>query len=1029
MFEDSQRVRLRNDPSIVGLIVGSPMTMNGRDFYKVRSVVGVEDMLPGSQLELVPGDIDPFADLRARRWSAPSDLGRILTHVRLTGKLADLIYSMESSNTIFHAYQFKPVVKLLNSATKGLLIADEVGLGKTIEAGLVWKELVARYELKRLLVVCPKSLQQKWRSELRHKFSISAQIQDASELLTTLEEAKTSDDGFVVVSSLSALRPPKGWDADTPENKSPRARLARLLNEQGGQEPLVDLVIFDEAHHLRNPETAQHKLAQLLVDVTDYRLLLTATPINLRSGDLRSLLKLLDPDLFQREVSFEQLQQENEPILAVRQRVLDLHVPLNEVAAELESLSNGQLLKTTKRLELLKRQISETNQPDGPALRADIAARLEEMSMLGGIVNRTRRRDVNEIQVVRRASTYRWSMNAIERAFYGEATRVIEDYASIRGLNERFLQATTQRLIASSLSAAYGHWASQVDDYGLDEEADDEHRPGPLVSRLSEICRAPGAQAALRKADSKFEILCKAMDDIRATEPDDKIIVFSSFRRTIDYLHERLAERGVTSFALHGSIKTDRNDVLEAFENTPGPSILLTSEVGGEGLDLQFCRVLINYDLPWNPMRIEQRIGRVDRIGQASESVQILNLVCSETIEERIFDRLYTRLQLIERTIGGFEAILGPIISDLERILLDPKLTPEEQAFEIERAAVAIETKKLQQDRLEVEAPSLIAHGDMILHRIRNAHEQQKWIQPEDLAEYVADALKGRFPATVLDRAPTKARAHDLRFCSDAHVAFSDFLNRKARRYPTSLRNAMQARRIVFGRNPDPQNLKGAEVVAMGHPLVRFASELREEAAKGTKPKPAVVGRVSLAAAPEGIPVGRYATVTQRWSTFGLTPQEKLVTAAVDVRSGEVLDADLAEALTGVFVSEPYQPMSLNDDEVRAAAAIGQDVLEGRELFNASNQFVAFEDATHEDKHETRLAVLHQQREAQRSRADERISMLRSQGRTKTVPMEEGKLRLFLARIDQRIAEAEQARSFRFSPPETLGVAVIEVTR
>jgi superfamily II DNA or RNA helicase len=1026
VFQDGDQVRLRNDPSVAGVVVGESKIINSRPFFRVHPSVGVDQLLPASQLELVPAEVDPIADLRARKWSGPADLGRVLSHVRLTGKLADLIYSMESTNTVFHAYQFKPVIKLLNSATKGLLIADEVGLGKTIEAGLTWKELVARYDLKRLLVVCPKSLQQKWRMELRQKFSVPAQVDDAAGLLTALEEMSASDDGFAIVSSLSALRPPKGWDSDDASVKTPRARLARLLNERGGQDPLVDLVIFDEAHHLRNPETAQHKLAQLLVDVSDYRLLLSATPINLHSGDLRALLKLLDPDLFQREVSFDQLQQENEPILAARQRVLDPRTSLEDVLASLEELESGRLLKTTKRLDLLRRQIAERDQPDGPALRADIAARLEEMSMLGGIVNRTRRRDVNEIQVVRRASTYPWSMTAVEREFYDEATAVIEDYALTLGLNERFLLATAQRLIASSMAAAYAHWASRADDFGLDEDSDDEERPGPLVSRLAEICRSPEQLAALRKADSKLVILKAALSDVWREAAEDRIIIFSSFRRTIDYLQERLSEQGIRVFTLHGSIDADRNEVLEAFEATPGPSVLLTSEVGGEGLDLQFCRVLINYDLPWNPMRVEQRIGRIDRIGQAAATVRILNLICSDTIEERIYGRLYDRLQLIERTIGGFEAILGPIIAELERKLLDPKLTDEEQAAEVERAAVAIQTKKIQQDQLEDEAPALIAHGDMILNRIRNAHEQQKWIQPQDLADYVADVLRSRFPASSLDRAPTRGFAHDLRFCSDAHVAFTDFLNRKARRYPTGLRNALQPRRIVFGRNPDPQELKAVEVVAMGHPLVRFASELRGDA-EGVQVKPAVGGMISAAAAPPGVSPGRYALVVQQWSTFGLTVQEKLVTAAASVPSGDVLDSGLADALMSALVAEPFNPLALSDEEVAHAVAIAEDVLLGRVLFEASFDFVASEEAAHADKHETRLAVLRQQREAQRIRAEDRIGLLRSEGRTRTVPMEEGKLRLFLARMDQRLAEADQARTFRSSIPQTLGVAIVEV--
>ncbi len=1026
VIEEQTRVRLRNDPSVVGFALGQTREIAGKVYQRIRLADGSERNVPIAQLEEVGSEADPFADLKNRRWSAPTDLARLLTHVRLTGRLADLIYSMESTNTLFHAYQFKPVIKVLNSATKGLLIADEVGLGKTIEAGLIWTELVARYDVKRLLVVCPKSLQDKWRRELRQKFSVTAQMQDAATLVTTLAEAATSDDGFAVVASLSALRPPRGWDDDDASINTGRARLARFLAGNANQEPLIDLVIFDEAHHLRNPETAQHKLAQLLVDVSDYRLLLTATPINLRSGDLQALLKLLDPDLFQRDLAFEQLQRENEPILAARQKVLDLRTPLAEVTADLDDLSEGELLKTNKRLEILRRQLIESNRLDGPAYRAEIAARLEEMSMLGGIVNRTRRRDVNEIQVVRRAGVYTWEMNSAERAFYEEATEVIRQYALTLGLNELFLLATAQRLIASSLAAAYGHWRLKARDFSLDEELDDQQRAGPLTSRLAEICTDPSRERELAANDSKLAILCEALEDIWRNAADAKIIVFSSFRRSIDYLNSRLSDRGFSCIRLHGSIVDDRDDVLRRFEDAEGPTVLLTSEIGGEGLDLQFCRVLINYDLPWNPMRVEQRIGRIDRIGQEAPSVEIFSLVCKDTIEERIYNRLYDRLQLIERTLGGFEAILGPAISHLERRLLDPGLTADEQAEEINRAATAIENTRIQQDEVEKEAPGLIAHGDMILNRIRTAHEQQKWIQPDDLFEYVRSALRGAYPATTLDRAPVVEEAYDLRFSSDAHVAFLDFLNRKARRYPTMLRNATEQRRVVFGRNPSPHQLRNVEVVTMSHPLVRFAAELIERESGGVYPKPAVCGCIDTNVAP-GLRSGRYAIVVQRWSASGVTPQEKLVTAAARLGDNALLTPEESEALASAFMAAPYRTARLADAELNEAAAVAEEVLRDDVLARASSDFITFEAAVHGDKHATRLAVLHQQRDMHKERAEQRIDEFIRQGKTRIVPAERGKLARFLARMDQRIAETERGSDFTFSEPDTLGLAVIDV--
>jgi superfamily II DNA or RNA helicase len=1026
MIEVGSRVRLKNDPSVTGIALGTTREVGGRLYQGIRLADGNERNVPVSLLEVVAAQADPFADLRNRRWSAPSDLARLLTHVRLTGRLADLIYSMESTNTVFHAYQFKPVIKVLNSATKGLLIADEVGLGKTIEAGLIWTELAARYDFKRLLVVCPKSLQQKWRAELRQKFNVTAQIQDAAGLITTLSEASSSGDGFAVVSSLSALRPPRGWADDDPINNSARAQLARLLTDGAGQDPLVDLVIFDEAHHLRNPDTAQHRLGQLLVDVSDYRLLLSATPINLRSGDLQALLKLLDPDLFQRPTAFDQLQRENEPILAARQKVLDLRIPLADVAEELRGLTQGELLKTDMRLEILRRQLLDTNRPDGPAYRAELAARLEEMSMLGGIVNRTRRRDVNEIQVVRRAEVCAWQMNSVEREFYDEATEAIRKYALTLGMNELFLLATAQRLISSSLPAAYAHWRSKAPDLSLDEELDEEQNTGPLVSLLAAICRDPERQNLLERSDSKLAILERSLGEVWEKAPSDKIIVFSSFRRSIDYLHAQLTARGITSMRLHGSIDEDRDHVLTRFEEAEGPTVLLTSEVGGEGLDLQFCRVLINYDLPWNPMRVEQRIGRIDRIGQASPTVDVLSLVCEATIEERIYHRLYDRLNLIERTLGGFEAILGPILSHLERRLLDPELTEQEQAEEINRAATAIETQRLQQDQIEEEAPALIAHGDMILNRVRTAHEQQKWIQPDDLHSYVKDALQGTYPSTRLDRAPIAELAYDLRFSADAHVAFIEFLNRKARRYSTQLRNAGESKRIVFGRSKAAGLAKSVEPVAMGHPLVRFAAELVENASGGIYPKPAVCGVIPPGQA-VGVDPGRYVIVVQRWSASGLTEQEKLVTGAMRIGGKAPLGFPEAEALASAFVASPYRPSGLSDGELLEASAIAERVLRDQLLAQANEDFLGFEAAVHGDKHATRLAVLKQQRDMQSQRLQARISDLQIRGKTRAVTMERGKLALFMARMDQRLADTLRNSEFSYSDPVTLAVAVVDV--
>ena len=393
MFAAGDRVRFKDDPSVIGVVTGErDFERAGRRFIEIELPSG-RTACPVNQLEAVIAAPDALADLKSGKLSAPADLRRALTHLRMTGRLADMIYSMGATNTEFHAYQFKPVLKLLNSPSRGLLIADEVGLGKTIEAGLIWTELVARFDSRRLLVICPKALVQKWRDELRNKFNVNAPVCNAAELLEILKDDQVRREGFTAIASLSSLRPPRKWNDPNEPAKGARADLATFLAD--AEDDLFDLTIIDEAHHLRNTDTTNHRLGQLISNVSDYSLFLSATPINLRANDLRALLKLIDPDTFEREWLFDVLQDENAPLIKAWEAARDRRVPLSEIAEIIADLPEGQVLKTGKRLERLRAELTK-GMEDTPSNRVRLAARIEEMSLLGSIINRTRRRDVAE---------------------------------------------------------------------------------------------------------------------------------------------------------------------------------------------------------------------------------------------------------------------------------------------------------------------------------------------------------------------------------------------------------------------------------------------------------------------------------------------------------------------------------------------------------------------------------------------------------------------------------------------------------
>ncbi len=208
-FKPGQEVRLKHDSGRVGVITGRTRQLAGVHRWQVQ-FPGARQFVPEDQLEATGDSGDDALDLLKRdRLGDSGDLRRAVTHARLTGRLADVIYSMDTTGTDFYAHQFKPVVKLLNSGSRGILIADEVGLGKTIEAGLLWTELRARFDFRRLLVLCPAVLREKWQRELRLRFGVDAAMLGAEETLERLEQARADGwgAGFAIVASLQGLRP------------------------------------------------------------------------------------------------------------------------------------------------------------------------------------------------------------------------------------------------------------------------------------------------------------------------------------------------------------------------------------------------------------------------------------------------------------------------------------------------------------------------------------------------------------------------------------------------------------------------------------------------------------------------------------------------------------------------------------------------------------------------------------------------------------------------------------------------------
>lgn len=986
-------VRLRQDPARAGILLEGEKHTAGARMVEVRLADGQVKWLPYAALELVPSAPESLWDrFAAGRFVEPDWLRRTLTRLRVTGRLSEVVYSMEATETEFYAYQFKPVIKLMSSPTDALLIADEVGLGKTIEAGLVWTELRARLDCDRLLVSCPKTLCQKWQDELARRFGVEAQIADARAVLGALKRARETGRGFALISSMQGLRPPRGWDEDGTQsnggNGSARRDLARFLDEASDGEPLIDLLVVDEAHHMRTPGTLLNQFGQLANAVASHRLFLSATPIHLRNRDLHSLLAMVDPDTFEFETTLNDLIETNAPIIAARDLLLRTDATVAEILERLDEAQDQDILSESKALAQLRQELTRTTLDRSK--RSELAARLERVNQLANYVTRTRRRDVQEFRVIRDPRAPLLEMSADERRFYNEISEVVSDYASDRDANERFLLSTPQRLLTSSLAAASAYWSGLAGATG-DEEIEETdrdlqdrlHDERPLVALIAERANTLDLTECLTEIDTKYQLLIGQLRQRWDAEPEAKIIVFSSFKPTLHYLQRRLRDEGIEIELLHGSVKRPRAEILARFEKADDIRVLLSSEVGSEGVDLQFSSIVVNYDLPWNPMRLEQRIGRVDRLGQTKDKVRILNLVYEDTIDRRIYDRLYERLQIGRRALGELEAVLGEPVREMTNKLLDPTLTDQQKEEVIDQTAQALENRSREEEQLEAEAGSLVQHGDYILERIMESKDRHRWLSAEDILIYVRDRVLRDFPGSLIETSPAGSDTYRIELSPEGVSAFQAYLARQGLRGRTRLLSGGSQQRYRFTSSV-VQKVGRVECISQMHPLVRFAAE-RDLGDDTVRHAQAVAASVRARALPKECAPGLYVLAARRWSSggtaVGTIANAMIGYAGAEAGTGKPIGADLAERLMaaaaehGRPILNPAMHRGLDD-----ASKTLRDVVHP-ELDRRFGEFVAQAKAEIEDRvairhrslvrhFENKVAALREQQ----SKLDERAS-------------------------------------------------------
>lgn len=1021
-MKPGDKVRKKANPSRVGVLTDETSGSSARLRYLVVFPDAEEYVLADS-LEVVAGKSsqDPYDLIAQGRLGRVPDLRGSITFYRLSGKLGNLIYSLNTTNTQFLPYQFKPVIQFLDSPSNGLLIADEVGLGKTIEAGLIWTELKARQDARRLLVICPAMLRDKWKDELSKRFGVIANIVDAAELLAHLQEVQQNpQSSFALIVSMQGVRPPSRWNDDKDAPMSAAAKLSRFLKDAEMDDPLLDLVVIDEAHYLRNQTTKTHLFGSLIRPVALSMVMLSATPIQLKSTDLFNLLHLLDEDAFPFKGSFDMVLRMNQPVVRLRDRVLAGRVEPDEFFTTVHEMSSLPYYAQSQQIQHFLESPPDAETLRSARGRAHLGDLLDRLNPLSKVVSRTLKRNVMEARVQREAVVIRASMSKAESAFYTAVTDKVREYCAFMDVSEGFMLTIPQRQISSSMAAACQGWLGLAANMEPDEEqlyeldAIPEADPipkkmalkptrtmGDLLSELVSIAREVGNVKALKAHDNKYGELVSNLRRYWKANPRKKVVLFAFYKNTLHYLSKRLQDDGIASVVVHGGM--DKQQALNAFEDPAGPDILLSSEVASEGVDLQFSSLVINYDLPWNPAKIEQRIGRIDRIGQLAPKILIWNLLYEDTVDDRVYTRLLERLNIFESALGSMEMVLGTEIRTLSYELLSHQLSPEEELALIDKTSVALEAVSRMQEKLEDEATTLIAHGDFIQNKVKAAKELGRYILGEDLLAYVRDFFSAAFSGTRLLSDPKQPEFFRLDFSTEARMAFTAFVQQHYLHGKTGLFSATPPRLLFENRVGKP--VSGVERITQDHPLIRFISaHLLERGNVGTY-FPVTACKVRLS--DPRIGPGVYVYALARWSLSGSRDVERLEYVAKKLHDGTLIDGDLAEWLVNHAAHHggDWLGAAGEVDTQHAAELQDQCRAELEENFIAYRDAYAREDA---DRIQQMIRFLETHLDRKKSELLSRINLLTQSAvgkKKKILPALHGQIKKLELRVEQRIAE------------------------
>lgn len=732
-------VTLVSDPTVIGAVIG----INGNKytvFVNGKSQTYYREQI---QLQVLREEHEYLPLPRVRS---------ALTAYQIHNPGSTNLYSLNSARIDFVPYQFRPALRMIQADSPRILVADDVGVGKTIEAGLILKELEARSSLSSVLVICPRPLvaERKWQLEMK-RFDENFTQLDGKGLAECISE--TDRDGEWPERHSKTIIPYSLFNEDSVMGRNSRS--SRKRKNLGLYEldpiPHFDLVIVDEAHTIRNANTWAYRGVELFCRNADAVIFLTATPLQNSNNDLYTLLNLLRPDVVLDKDTFNTMSEPNIYINNLLRIVRNQEAGWQEAGKEEISHILGtswgrNVIQHNPDFEKVFSFLDRTEVTRDE--RIEMIGKIEGLHSFHAMINRTRRRDIEDF-CIRRTLTVNAPYTSVQQELYDaliefESTALAQIHGS---RSVRFMMCTIMRQAASCIHGlapfmndfvqrrlAKIQEDGELYEHDFELNSDEENSLFELADIIDKL------SVNLPKDDPKFDKMLEVIEE-KQTQENNRVIIFSSFRNTLAYLRKRLQAQGIRVGQVDGSVPDEerfklRKRFLKDRSENDAIDVLLFSEVGCEGLDYQFCDTMINYDLPWNPMRIEQRIGRIDRRGQKSDTVKIYNMITDGTIDAVIYDRCLSKIGVFESSIGDCSEILGDISDQIFKIMFDPELTEEERQMKIEKMADNEVMKVQELHRLEQEEKALYGFDLSRYMMDKDVQDAENtWINPQSLQE------------------------------------------------------------------------------------------------------------------------------------------------------------------------------------------------------------------------------------------------------------------------------------------------------